>query len=379
MTRLVSSGAMRASLEKGAGGVVHPESSRSTFRNFIDRFLGRMSRIGVTIILTANAVIIAVLLNWILSSFGMITLDFNLVLVTTIVATLTAAPIIYITMGFVHEVARKSKALSRMTENLAIAFHNAEQANEAKSRFLANMSHELRTPLNAVIGFSDIMFNQRFGRIDNPRYVDYAKDINSSGIHLLGIINDILDLSKIESGEASVEPENEFDIVTVIESACAMLRPLAARQQVALAIDVPDKRYILLAVERMVRQVLLNILSNAIKYTGATGTVRLTIDQSADGILTVSVIDTGVGMTAEEIRVAMSPFGQVKSKLSGVHAGTGLGLPLAKAMMELHGGSLVVRSAPGKGTSVALRFPTPRIRHDTSPVLIEHERTPRAS
>tara|TARA_R110000868_G_scaffold6130_4_gene35452 strand:+ start:160 stop:1272 length:1113 start_codon:yes stop_codon:yes gene_type:complete len=370
---------MRASLEKGAGGVVRPKSSRSTFRNFIDRFFGRMSRVGVTIILTANAVVIAVLLLWILSFSGLIAFVVNLVLVTMIITILTATPIIYITLGFVHEVARKSKALSRMTENLAIAFHNAEQANEAKSRFLANMSHELRTPLNAVIGFSDIMLNQRFGQIDNPRYVDYARDINSSGTHLLGIINDILDLSKIESGEASVEPENEFDIVTVIESACAMLRPLAARQQVALAIDVPDKRYVLLAVERMVRQVLLNILSNAIKYTGATGTVRLTIDQSTNGILTISVIDTGVGMTADEIRVAMSPFGQVKSELSGIHAGTGLGLPLAKAMMDLHGGSLVVRSVPGKGTSVTLCFPTPRVRHDTGPALIEHERTPRAS
>ncbi len=379
MTRSLSSGAMRASLEKGAGGDMRPARSRSAFGNFIYRFLSRMSRVGITIILTASAIVIAVGLNWILSLFGMIVLDFNLVQVTMIVTTLTASPIIYITMGFVYEVAHKSTALARMTENLAIAFHNAEEANEAKSRFLANMSHELRTPLNAVIGFSDIMLNQRFGRIENPRYVDYAKDINSSGIHLLGIINDILDLSKIESGEASVEPENEFDIVTVIESACAMLRPLAARQQVALAIDVPDQRYVLLAVERMVRQVLLNILSNAIKYTGATGTVRLTVDRRSNGALTISVVDTGIGMTAEEIRVAMSPFGQVKSKLSGIHAGTGLGLPLAKAMMDMHGGSLVIRSVPGRGSSVALRFPTSRIRHDTSPVLVVQEITPRAS
>ena len=266
-----------------------------------------------------------------------------------------------------------------MTENLAIAFHDAEEANEAKSRFLANMSHELRTPLNAVIGFSDIMLNQRFGRIENPRYVDYAKDINSSGIHLLSIINDILDLSKIESGEASVEPENEFDIVTVIESACSMLRPLGARQQVALAIDMPDQRYILLAVERMVRQVLLNILSNAIKYTGAAGTVRLTVDRCPNGALTISVIDTGIGMTAEEIRIAMSPFGQVKSKLSGIHASTGLGLPLARAMMEMHGGSLKLRSVPGKGTTVALHFPHLRVRIDDNPELVSTVPVTRAS
>ncbi len=379
MPRSLSSEAMKASLEKGVGGVMRPASSRSAFRNFIDHFLGRMSRIGVTIILTASAVIIAVALIWILSLVRLVIFDFNLILATTIVTILTATPIIYITIGFVHEIAQKSKALARMTENLAIAFHDAEEANEAKSRFLANMSHELRTPLNAVIGFSDIMFNQRFGRIENNRYVDYAKDINSSGIHLLSIINDILDLSKIESGEASVEPENEFDIVTVIESACAMLRPLAARQQVALAIDVPDQRYILLAVERMVRQVLLNIVSNAIKYTGANGTVHLSVSQSADGTLTISTKDTGVGMTTEEIRVAMSPFGQVKSKLSGIHAGTGLGLPLAKAMMELHGGSLKMRSAPGKGTTVMLHFPSLRVRDDDAPELVDRVLATRAS
>ena len=379
MPRSLSSEAMKASLEKGVGGVLRPASSRSAFRNFIDHFLGRMSRIGVTIILTTSAVIIAVALIWVLSLVRLVIFDFNLVLATTIVTILTATPIIYITIGFVHEIAQKSKALARMTENLAIAFHDAEEANEAKSRFLANMSHELRTPLNAVIGFSDIMLNQRFGRIENPRYVDYAKDINSSGIHLLSIINDILDLSKIESGEASVEPENEFDIVTVIESACSMLRPLGARQQVALAIDMPDQRYILLAVERMVRQVLLNILSNAIKYTGAAGTVRLTVDRCPNGALTISVIDTGIGMTAEEIRIAMSPFGQVKSKLSGIHASTGLGLPLARAMMEMHGGSLKLRSVPGKGTTVALHFPHLRVRIDDNPELVSTVPVTRAS
>ncbi|MDO8289385.1 MAG: HAMP domain-containing sensor histidine kinase [Parvibaculum sp.] len=353
----------------GEGSDARVERRRLGLGYRIFRGLGHMNMMGATACLTGLAVCLALSLIWLLSETGLIVFDFRIIVATTIVTVLTATPIIYITMGNFREVAASRRALARMTEKLALSFHNAEQANEAKSRFLANMSHELRTPLNAVIGFSDIMAFQRFGPISNPRYVDYAKDINSSGIHLLGIINDILDLAKIESGEATIEDETYFDAMSAIEVSCTMLRPLAARQNVSLSIDVPDFTVMLHAVERMVRQVLINILSNAIKYTDDEGTVRLSFERRLNGDFIITVKDTGIGMTQEEMKIAMSPFGQVNSQLSGKHTGTGLGLPLAKAMMEMHDGALIMRSQPGRGTTVSLSFPASRVSFGDLPVL----------
>ena len=248
-----------------------------------------------------------------------------------------------------------------MTEKLAWALDNAERANEAKSHFLANMSHELRTPLNAIIGFSDILKNERFGAIGEPRYREYAADINDSGIHLLGIINDILDLAKIESGNATTLSETEFELGAVLESAEHMVRLLAERGGVDLVVERPERDIRLVGVERMVRQILVNILSNAVKFTESGGTVYLATSLRNNGSLTISVSDTGIGMTPDEIKIALTPFGQTDSAISRKYQGTGLGLPLAKAMMELHEGRLLVRSAQGKGTSIFLVFPASRV------------------
>ena len=364
MTRTPSAGAQMASPDAlGVGLHARARSERRSFYSRVTRHIGRMSLIGSTAYLTSLAVLSANTLNWLLDLTGFITFNFNMLCASVVVTVLTASPMCFMVMQNVREISTSRRVLSRMTEKLALAFHNAEQANEAKSRFLANMSHELRTPLNAVIGFSDIMFHQRFGPIENRRYVDYAKDINASGIHLLGIINDILDLAKIESGETTIENETQFNVLAAVEVSCTMLRPLAARQNVSLSIDVPDFAVTLHAVERMVRQVLINILSNAIKYTPPEGTVHLSFERRTNDAFVIVVKDTGIGMTPDEMKIAMSPFGQVSSRLSGAHTGTGLGLPLAKAMMEMHGGSLVMRSQSGRGTTVSLTFPATRITY----------------
>lgn len=364
MTEISSLGVKIGFPDQGDIEGVRLKRRRSGLVYEISRRLGRMGIIGATISMTSGAVILVSSLNWTMGIAGLITFDLKAFIVATTVTVLTGAPIIYIALGNFRAMSDSGRALSRMTERLAIAFHEAEQANEAKSRFLANMSHELRTPLNAVIGFSDIMHHQRFGPIENTRYVEYARDINVSGSHLLSIINGILDLAKIESGEATVEDKVDFDVLKTVDEACTMLRPLAAKQNVSLGIEGPPHRIVLYAIERMVRQIFLNILSNAIKYTGAGGTVRVSLECKSNGGLTVTVSDTGIGMNAEEIKIALSPFGQVSSKLSGLNAGTGLGLPLAKAMMELHGGSLTMRSQPNQGTTVILHFPKAHISSD---------------
>lgn len=326
-----------------------------------NRRLGRVSKGTATLLLTAFADLVAVSLCWLLGVTDLMPFNASVAISAFAIATVTAAPITYYALGIIRDLASSRRALALMTEQLAVAFHNAEAANAAKSRFLTNMSHELRTPLNAVIGFSDIMQNQRFGPIENARYVEYCRDINASGMHLLGIINDILDLAKIESGQSSVENETDFDMMAVVNSACAMLRPLVIQRNVMLDVEALDRTVHLRAVERMIRQILLNVISNAIKYTGAHGTVKISFDCQPDGSLLVAVSDSGIGMSADEIKIALTPFGQVSNNLTNVPQGTGLGLPLAKAMMGLHEGQLTMRSHPGRGTKVSLHFPAERV------------------
>ncbi len=328
----------------------------------INRFMGRLPTMAAALLLTGFAVVLAILFNWILGKLGLIGFDRRILLASVIVTVLVGFPIIVYALLIIRELNSSRRTLRQMTERLAWALDNAERANEAKSHFLANMSHELRTPLNAIIGFSDILRNERFGAVGDPRYREYAADINDSGVHLLGIINDILDLAKIDSGHASTSSETEFEVAAVLESAERMVRLLAERGKVDFVVQRPDFDIRLVGVERMVRQILVNVLSNAVKFTEPGGAVYLVTSLRNSGALVVSVTDTGIGMTHEEIKVALTPFGQTESALSRKHQGTGLGLPLAKAMMELHGGRLLVRSAPGKGTSIILIFPPERVR-----------------
>ncbi len=328
----------------------------------VKRRLGRMSMVAVTAILLSGTLAAAMSLHILLAALGLHEFDLAKLAATAFVTVVAVTPIIVYAQSIIRELLTSRRALRLMTDRLAWALHNAEQANEAKSTFIASMSHELRTPLNAIIGFSDIMANQRLGALENPRYRGYARDINASGAHLLEIINDILDIARIESGKVAIEPDAEIDVARVVASAITIVGPLAERGDVDLKCRLPDAPVGLVAVERMVRQVLINVLSNAVKFTAPGGGVRLGLVLLDDGSLAVTVVDSGIGMSAEDIKVALTPFGQIDSVQARQHEGTGLGLPLARSMMELHGGRLSVESVPGEGTTVKMLFPAERVR-----------------
>jgi signal transduction histidine kinase len=261
----------------------------------------------------------------------------------------------------IRQLARNRAELKAMSQRMSASAEQALGASQAKSAFLANMSHELRTPLNAILGFSEIMKEQHLGPVSNPRYLAYAADIHASGRHLLGIINDVLDLAKIESGKMTLDDAEEFTLVPALSSAMVMLTSLGEKHGVAVQTKWNDEKLRLVAVERMVRQIVLNLVGNAIKFTPEGGSVVLSGAPAPDGCFALCVRDTGIGMTTKEIAVALIPFGQNHNKMAGRREGTGLGLPLAKAMMELHGGSLTIESQPGHGTTVTLTFPVGRV------------------
>jgi|GEM_PF-2276050 len=244
---------------------------------------------------------------------------------------------------------------------LTEARQQAELANRAKSEFLANMSHELRTPLNAIIGFSEMIRDGAFGPVGSAKYIEYAGDIRESGAHLLELINDILDLSKVEAGEIALNEE----IVDLGRAARACVRLVGARAQandLALEVDISDELPHLFADERKVKQIFINLLSNAIKFTEPGGRVSLRISVRADRAVEVVVADTGIGIAPQDIDQVMKPFFQVDSRLARKYEGTGLGLPLCKSLVALHGGSLKLESEVGVGTSVWIVFPATRAR-----------------
>jgi signal transduction histidine kinase len=256
--------------------------------------------------------------------------------------------------------AEKARLLATVNE-LNGARHSAVEANKAKSEFLASMSHELRTPLNAILGFSEIIKEETFGPVGLHKYVDYAADVHSSGRHLLDLINDILDLSKIDAGKVELH-EEELGLAHIMDDCLSLVRERALRAGVTLVEEPPAAGLPRLwADRRLMKQIVLNLLSNAIKFTPAGGTVTTGLFADTDGI-GFSVRDTGIGMTDEDVKKAMSPYGQIDSQVSRKHKGTGLGLPISLSLARLHGGDLVVKSAPDKGTTMTLRLPLSRRR-----------------
>src|SRR5258708_10983138 len=241
---------------------------------------------------------------------------------------------------------------------LVRAKETAESANRAKSAFLANMSHELRTPLNAIIGFSEIIKTQTFGP-RSERYPDYAGHIFSSGTHLLALINDILNLSKLEAGRLALE-EEEVDLDAMIESCMTLVETQARQAKVQLSVSLDAHVHTIRADDRRLRQILVNLLSNAVKFTPEGGHIRLSSARENGG-LAITVSDTGIGMAPEDIPKAMIPFGQVDSKIRRKREGTGLGLPLAKQLVELHGGTFRIESKVNGGTAVTFVLPPERI------------------
>lgn len=252
---------------------------------------------------------------------------------------------------------------------LIAAKEQADFANRSKSEFLANMSHELRTPLNAIIGFSEIIKDQLFGPVGKDQYVDYARDIFDSGHLLLSLINDILDMSKIEAGKRTLT-ETVLDVEETVSSIMRLVSVRAKANKVHLTIDVPRGFPSLRAEERAIKQILTNLFTNAIKFTPEGGKVSLvaSMDKKSGNML-MTVSDTGIGMRPEDIPVALTPFGQIESALSRKYQGTGLGLPLTQALVELHGGKLSIASELGKGTSVTVSFPPSRVIADDRPAI----------
>ena len=242
----------------------------------------------------------------------------------------------------------------------------AEAGNRAKSEFVANMSHELRTPLNAILGFSEIIKDRLFGPDATERYFDYTGDIHASAKHLLAIIDDILDLSKIEAGRNLLE-ESVVSVTEITQAARLLLRDRFEKAGLTLLVEVPEPAPQLCVDPRKFKQALLNLLTNALKFTPRGGMVTLAASFDAEGRFGLLVRDTGIGIAADNIDLVLSPFGQVASVLSRDHQGTGLGLPLARSLIELHGGQLSLASELGVGTAMTLWLPAARVVPSAAP------------
>jgi two-component system, cell cycle sensor histidine kinase PleC len=258
----------------------------------------------------------------------------------------------------ITELEDREEKLSQLARKYEVAMTRAEAANQAKSEFLANMSHELRTPLNAINGFSEIMAGEMFGPLGDPKYKGYAADILKSGQHLLSLINDVLDMAKIEAGKLTLHYET-VSLKEVVDDAARLMRGRIEEARLNLLVDASDLPEIE-ADYRGLKQVLLNLISNAVKFTPEGGHIVVAVSREDDERLRVAVTDTGIGIAPEDLNRLARPFEQVEGQHSKTTQGTGLGLALTKSLIELHGGALSIESEPGRGTTVSFDLPIRR-------------------
>ena len=249
---------------------------------------------------------------------------------------------------------QQSQRLAELAEKYAREKTRAETANRSKSEFLANMSHELRTPLNAIIGFSEVMEQQFFGPVGNEKYVDYAHDIHQSGQYLLDVISDILDMSKIEAGRVSLVYATE-DVGSIIDEAMRIVAPRAEEDKIKLITKLP-KPVSLEADKRALKQVLINLMTNAVKFTPAKGKVTIAVTQNNHRVR-ITITDTGIGIPEDQIDKLARPFEQVENQFTKTKSGSGLGLAISQSLIRLHGGKMKITSREGKGTTVAVILP----------------------
>ncbi|EWY42082.1 histidine kinase [Skermanella stibiiresistens SB22] len=261
--------------------------------------------------------------------------------------------------GYIAELEATQRELRATTRDLSAALEAAAAASQAKSHFLAAMSHELRTPLNAVIGFADLMISEAYGPLGDERYREYTGIIRDSGSHLLSLINDVLDLSKLDANRLDLS-EDVIDVRRMLAGAARMVSADAEKSNLTMTCELPGEDVFLRADTRRIRQIVLNLLSNAVKFTPAGGSIEVTAGPRGAGF-EISVTDTGIGIAVEDIPIALERFGQIDSAFHRRYEGTGLGLPLAKRLMELHGGTLELASTFGTGTQVTCVFPASRV------------------
>ena len=256
-------------------------------------------------------------------------------------------------------------ALKRRERELEIAKEEAERANRTRTQFMAQMSHELRTPLNSIIGFAEVIHDELYGELPSPKYKDFASDIRESGRHLLSIINDILDLSKGEAGQRTLNPE-PVSVPEAVEASLKLVRQRAESIGVTLVNRIPGDLPALLSEDKLVRQMLINLVSNAVKFTEGGGTVTISAEIARDGGMNIVVEDTGIGIEHADIEKALMPFTQIDSDLSRQYEGTGLGLPLVDSLMKLHDGIFLLESTVGVGTKASLCFPAKAVIADAA-------------
>ncbi|MCJ9673184.1 PAS domain-containing sensor histidine kinase, partial [Neorhizobium sp. SHOUNA12B] len=274
-------------------------------------------------------------------------------------------------MATIGDLSSSQKKLERQKSELSVANANyqaekerAEAANKAKSEFLANMSHELRTPLNAILGFSEILANGMFGPLGSPKYSEYSKDIHDSGKHLLNVINDILDMSKIEAGHMRIQCE-AVDLKPLIEESLRLTTISAQDKEIAIHQRLCDSLH-MVADRRALKQVMLNILSNAVKFTNHGGRIELRARKLEKGVL-LTIADTGIGIPMDALNKIGQPFEQVQSQYAKSKGGSGLGLAISRSLIGLHGGKMRIRSRVGEGTVVSLLIPD-------QPMLVSRKR-----